>query len=65
MSSDVVWQLGPEILVVLTAVVVYVGGAFAAPRASWSWIALAGFGLAGGCLATTAPLASADPTDDR
>lgn len=60
-SSDVVWQLGPEILVVLTAVVVYVGGAFAAPRASWSWIALAGFGLAGGCLATTAPLASADP----
>ena len=61
MSSDVVWQLGPEILVVLTAVFVYVGGAFAMPRASWSWIALAGFGLAGGCLATTTPLASADP----
>ncbi len=61
MSSEVVWQLGPEILVVLTAVFVYVGGAFAAPRASWSWIALAGFGLAGGCLATTTPLASADP----
>jgi NADH-quinone oxidoreductase subunit N len=60
-SSEVVWQLGPEILVVLTAVFVYVGGAFAAPRASWSWIALAGFGLAGGCLATTTPLASADP----
>jgi NADH-quinone oxidoreductase subunit N len=57
----VVWQLGPEILVVLTAVVVYLGGAFAVPRASWSWVALAGLGLAGGCLATTTPLASADP----
>lgn len=61
MSSDVVWQLGPEILVVVTAVFVYVGGAFAAPRASWSWVALAGLGLAAGCLATTTPLAAADP----
>ncbi len=61
MSSEVVWQLGPEILVVVTAVVVYLGGALAVPRASWSWIALAGLGLAGGCLATTEPLAPADP----
>jgi len=60
-TSEVVWQLGPEMLVVVTAVFVYVAGAFAAPRASWSWVALAGLGLAGGCLATTTPLASADP----
>lgn len=61
MSSEVVWQLGPEILVVMTAVFVYVGGAFAAARASWSWVALAGLALAAACLATTTPLASADP----
>ena len=61
MSSDVVWQLGPEILVVVTAVFVYVGGAFAAPRASWSWVAMIGCGLAGACLATTAPITNAHP----
>ena len=60
-SSEVVWQLGPEILVVVTAVCVYVGGAFAAPRASWSRVGLAGLGLAGGYLSITAPLASAEP----
>ena len=61
MSSEVVWQLGPEILVAMTAVFVYVGGAFAAPRASWSWVGLVGCGLAGACLAATAPLANAHP----
>ena len=60
-TSEVIRQLGPEILVVVTAVIVYLGGAFAAPRASWSWVALAGLGLAAGCLATTSPLTSADP----
>ncbi len=61
MSSEVVWQLGPEILVVVTAVVVYLGGAFAVPRASWSWLGMVGLGLASVCLATTIPLPSAEP----
>lgn len=61
MTSEVIRQLGPEILVVVTAVIVYLGGAFASPRASWSWVGLAGLALGAGCLATTAPLASAEP----
>jgi len=60
-SSEVVWQLGPEILVVLTAVIVYLGGAFAVPRASWSWVGLAGLGLAALSLAGSEPPADAGP----
>lgn len=55
MSSDALWQLGPETLVALTAVVVYVAGAFGAPRVSWSWVGLAGLAAAAVCLGSIAP----------
>ena len=58
MSSEALWQLGPETLVAIAAVVVYVAGAFSAPRASWSWVGLAGLGAAAVCLASTAPQAA-------
>ena len=45
-------------LVALAAVVVYVAGAFAAPRAAWSWVGLAGLGAAALCLASTTPQAA-------
>jgi NADH-quinone oxidoreductase subunit N len=57
-SSEALWQLGPETLVAIAAVVVYVAGAFSAPRASWSWVGLAGLGAAALCLASTAPQAA-------
>lgn len=42
MPTEVVNLLAPEILLVVAAVVVYLGGVFSLGRWVWSWIALAG-----------------------
>ena len=41
MPTEVVNLLAPEILLVIAAVVVYLGGVFSLTRWVWSWIALA------------------------
>ena len=47
MSVEAVGYLLPEVLLILTATVIYVAGAFLAARALWTWIAGAALVIAG------------------
>ena len=47
MTSSTVYLLTPEILLVLVATVVYLGGAFLPRRSGWSWLAAAAIVAAG------------------
>ena len=47
MSVEAVGYLLPEVLLILTATVIYVAGAFVAARALWTWIAGAALAIAG------------------
>ena len=63
MSTETIRLLGPEIVLVAAAVLIYIGGAFSNARKTWSWIAAAGIieaavvlWLIGGGTATGGPL---------
>ncbi len=46
-SSGTLYLLLPEVILVLFATAIYVGGAFTAAREGWAWMAAAGLLLAG------------------
>lgn len=50
MSTETVYLLLPEIILVLFATAIYLGGAFTSARDGWSWLAIAGLALAGAAL---------------
>ena len=54
MSSETVLLLTAEIVLVVVAVLIYVGGAFVRARGVWSWIALGGIIVAALALAASA-----------
>lgn len=47
MSTDTVWLLSAEIVLIAVAVLIYLGGAFVDARRCWSWIAAGGIVVAG------------------
>ncbi len=47
MSNETVYLLIPEIILVLAATLIYLGGAFLPARAGWSWLAAASILLSG------------------
>lgn len=59
MTTDTLRLLLPEIVLMVAAVVMYLGGAFSRARRPWSWIAGAAVVLAAGALATQSPSAIA------
>jgi len=62
MSTETLWVLIPEIVLVAAAVGIYLGGAFVAARRPWSWIAGGGVLLAAAALwVQHAPLAESGP----
>lgn len=52
MSTETVFLLGAEIVLVAAAVLIYIAGAFVEARRVWSWVALGGIVLAALALAT-------------
>ncbi len=62
MSTETVRLLTPEIVLIVAAVAIYLGGAFWAARWPWSWIAACAIILAGAALwAQLGPTASGKP----
>ena len=47
MSSETVYLLMPEMILVVLATLIYLGGAFLPFRSGWSWLAAAAIILAG------------------
>src|SRR2546422_6914254 len=47
MSTNTVYFLLPEIVLVLIATAIYLGGAFSKARDGWTWLAMAGLLLSG------------------
>ncbi len=62
MTADTLVFLLPEILLVAVAVLIYVAGAFFETKAVWSWIALAGVGLAAVALWAVSGQTAGDPS---
>ena len=56
MTTDTLRLLLPEIVLMVAAVVIYLGGAFSSARRVWSWIAGAAVALAAAALATQSPV---------
>ena len=50
MIPDAVFPFAAEIVVIVVAMAIYLGGTFAGARGVWRWIALAGLAAAGGIL---------------
>ena len=50
MSTSTVYFLLPEIVVIATAVLIYIAGAFLRTQKAWSWLALVGIILSMVCL---------------
>ncbi len=47
LTRETVYLLLPEIILILVATAIYVGGAFSSAREGWAWLAAAGLFLAG------------------
>jgi len=60
-SSEALLQLGPEIVLTLVAILIYLAGALGPSRVAWRWVALAGLAAAALALALLEPSSTAGP----